>query len=274
MQSEKLDANVVLVKLNGKDLYFDPGAAFTPFGLLTWSETGTLGLRLDKDGGTWITTTLPLCSESRIERNAKLVLSGAGELGGGLTVTYTGLEAMHRRLEFRHADEVARRKFLEDEIKGQVPAAVEVELTNKPDWTGSETPMVAEFQVKIPGWAAGAGKRAVMLAGVFTAAEKSMFEHANRVHPVYFEYPFEKMDDVTIDLPLGWQASSLPPPLSDDGHVVTYSLKIDGAKSTLRIQRKLSVDFLLLEPKYYPALRKFFQTVRTGDEQQIVLQPL
>ena len=25
MQSEKLDANVVLVKLNGKDLYFDPG---------------------------------------------------------------------------------------------------------------------------------------------------------------------------------------------------------------------------------------------------------
>jgi hypothetical protein len=56
MQSEKLNANVVLVKLNGKDLYFDPGAAFTPFGLLTWSETGTPGLRLDKDGGSWIMT--------------------------------------------------------------------------------------------------------------------------------------------------------------------------------------------------------------------------
>src|SRR5205807_5743185 len=40
MQSSKLNANVVLVKLDGKDLYFDPGAAFTPFGLLTWSETG------------------------------------------------------------------------------------------------------------------------------------------------------------------------------------------------------------------------------------------
>jgi hypothetical protein len=26
MDSNKLDANVVLVKLNGKDLYFDPGA--------------------------------------------------------------------------------------------------------------------------------------------------------------------------------------------------------------------------------------------------------
>ena len=34
MDRAKLDANVVLVKLNGKDIYCDPGAAFTPFGFL------------------------------------------------------------------------------------------------------------------------------------------------------------------------------------------------------------------------------------------------
>ncbi len=274
MQNNKLDANVVLVKLNGKDLYFDPGAPFTPYGLLTWYETGTLGLRLDKDGGSWITTTLPLSSESQIDRHANLKLSDGGDLEGTLTVTFTGLEGMYRRLEFRNSDDVSRKKFLEDEVKGQIPAAVEVDLTNKPDWTGSETPMVADFQIKVPGWAAGAGKRAVMLAGVFTAGEKSMFEHTNRVHPVYFKYPFEKVDDVTIDLPLGWQASTVPKPLSDDGHVVAYSLKVDSAKNTLHLQRNLSVDFLLLDVKYYPALRNFFQTVRTTDEQQIVLQPM
>jgi len=32
-------------------------------------------------------------------------------------------------------------------------------------------------------------------------------------------------------------------------------------------------DLISLEPKYYPALRNFYQTVRTTDEQQIVLQP-
>jgi hypothetical protein len=42
-----LSANVVLVKLNGKDLYFDPGGAFTPYGLLEWPETGVPGLHLD-----------------------------------------------------------------------------------------------------------------------------------------------------------------------------------------------------------------------------------
>jgi hypothetical protein len=273
MQSGKLNANVVLVKLNGKDLYFDPGAAFTPFGLLTWSETGTPGLRLDRDGGSWITTTLPLSSESRIERNAKMSLSDTGDLDGVLRVTYLGLEAMYRRLELRNADEVARKNFLEEHLKEQIPAASEVELTNKPDWNGSETPLVAEYNLKIPGWVSGAGKRAVMSVGLFTAAEKRIFEHENRIYPIYFEYPFEKLDDVTIEIPPGWQVASLPPTQNQDSHIVSYALKTENNNGTLHVSRKLNVDFLLLEAKYYAALRKFFQIVRTGDDEQIVLQP-
>ena len=274
MQSEKLNANVVLVKLNGKDLFFDPGAAFTPFGLLTWYEAGTPGLRLDKDGGSWIMTTLPPSSGSRIERNAKLKLSSdTGGLEGAVTITYTGLEAMYRRLHQRDSDDVARKTFLEDELKEQVPAAIEVDLTNKPDWSNSETPLVAEFQLKVPGWVAGAGKRAVMPVGLFTAAEKLMFEHADRIQPIYFEYPFEKLDDVSIELPAGWQVASLPPAKSQDGHIVSYALNVENNHETLHLTRKLNVDFLFLETKYYGALRTFFQVVRTGDEEQIVLQP-
>jgi Domain of Unknown Function with PDB structure (DUF3857) len=273
MQTGKLDANVVLVKLNGKDLYFDPGAEFTPFGLLTWSETGVTGLKLDKDGGSWIQTTLPTSSESRMERKANLKLSDNGDLEGKLTVTYTGLEAMYQRLDVRHEDEVARKKFLEDRLKRQVPAAVELELVNQPDWSGSETPLVAEFDVKIPGWASNAGKRVVLAAGVFTGVEKHVFEHTNRVHPIYFEYPFEKEDDVTIELPPGWQVSSVPPAQAKDAHVVGYNIKVENGKDALHLTRKLTVDFLMLDAKYYGALRSFFEVVRTGDEEQIVLQP-
>ncbi|MGB8012014.1 MAG: DUF3857 domain-containing protein, partial [Terriglobales bacterium] len=226
-QSSKLDSNVVLVKLNGKDLYFDPGGAFTPFGLLEWVETGVPGLRLDKDGGTWIQTTLPQASESRIERVGKFRLSDTGDLEGKLTLTYTGLEAMYHRLEERHADEVARKKYLEEQLKSQIEAGSEAELTSQPDWGSSEAPLVAEFNLKIPGWAASAGRRVVVPAAVFTAAEKGTFEHANRVHPIYFDYPKEKLDDVTIELPLGWQVSSVPPVRQEDGHIIVYTLKVE-----------------------------------------------
>jgi hypothetical protein len=180
---------------------------------------------------------------------------------------------MHPRLENRNSDEVERKKFLEEEAKYQIPATVELELTNKPDWTGSSTPLVAEFDLKIPGWVSSAGKRAVLPVGLFSATEKRIFEHANRVHPIYFEYPFEKWDDITIELPAGWQVSSIPKEQNQDGHVILYSLKVEDNKGTVHLNRKLNVDVLLLEAKYYPALRNFFQVVRTGDEEQIVLQP-
>jgi len=272
MQSGKLDANVVLVKLNGKDLYFDPGGAFTPYGLLTWSETGVQGLRLDKDGGTWIVTTLPYSSESQMDRRARLTLSESGDLEGKLTVTYTGLEAMYRRLEMRHSDDVERKKFLEEDVKDQIPSAADVELTNHPDWTNAETPLVAEFDLKVAGWASGAGKRALLPAGLFSSGEKRLFDHANRVYPIYFQYPYEKVDDIAIELPAGWQASSLPQPQTRDGHIVTYNLSVATDKNVLHISRKMTFDFLLLEVKYYASLRNFFQVVRTGDEAQIVLQ--
>ncbi|MGB6386498.1 MAG: DUF3857 domain-containing protein [Terriglobales bacterium] len=273
LQSSKLNANVVLVKLNGKDLYFDPGGAFTPFGLLEWSETGVQGLRLDKDGGSWIQTTLPQASESRIEHVGKLKLSDTGDLEGKLTLTYTGLEAMYHRLGERHADEVARKKFLEERVTSQIGGAAEAELTNKPDWTSSETPLVAEFNLKIPGWASNAGKRVLIPAVIFSAGEKGLFEHANRVHPVYFEYPYEKADDITIELPQGWQVSGMPMAQDKDGHVVRYILKAETIPGTIRLTRKLTINLMLLDQKYYGPLRNFFEVVRTGDGEQIVLQP-
>jgi Domain of Unknown Function with PDB structure (DUF3857)/Transglutaminase-like superfamily len=174
MEQRKLNANAVLVKLNGKDLYFDPGAAFTPFGMLTWYETGTPALSLDKNGGTWVTTTIPNSSESRMERVAKFELTDAGSLEGTVTVTYTGLEAMYHRLGVRNADEVTRKKSLESRLTNQIPVASEVELTNQPDWANSETPLVAVFKVKIPDWASAAGKRKMVPAAVFNATEKKL----------------------------------------------------------------------------------------------------
>jgi hypothetical protein len=273
MQSGHLNETAVSVKLDGQDLYFNPGAEFAPFGLLNWSETGTPGMRLDKDGGTWIKTALPRSAESTIQHTGKLKLSENGDLEGTLTVTYTGLEAMYHRIAGMHADEVARKKILEDAVTGQIPVPAEANLTSHPDWNNSETPLAAEFDLRIPNWASSAGKRTALPAGIFVAHEKHIFEHSERVHPIYFDYPYEKIDEVTIELPSGWQVSSMPPGEAQDGHIVTYSLKVDNTQETLHLTRKLNINFLLLEQKYYTALRNFFQTVRTGDEEQILLQP-
>ncbi len=109
-------------------------------------------------------------------------------------------------------------------------------------------------------------------AGLFVAGEKHVFEHADRVFPIYFEYPLQKVDDITIGLSAGWQAAGLPPPQTRDARIATYELKAEG-KESLHLTRKLTLDALLLDRSYYPTVQSFYQTVRTGDEQQIVLEP-
>ena len=273
MKAGELDANVVLVKLNGKDLYFDPGAQFTPFGMLPWSETAVTGLCLDKDGGTWLVTTLPESSESQIRRKADLKLTDTGDLEGKLTVTFTGLEASRRRVEERNVDEAGRKKYLEDEVREYVPAAIETELLNQPDWSSTGSPLSAEYSLKVPGWAAGAGRRVLVSLGLFSAPEKRLFDHASRVHPIYIEFPFQKVDDVSIELPESWKVANLPPPQSQPGRVVNYATKVESDKGKLHVTRLLDINFLMVASNQYGALRNFFQVVRTGDEEQIVLQP-
>jgi hypothetical protein len=274
MEGQKLYENIVLVKLNGKDLYFDPGTAFAPYGLLPWIETGVKGLKLDKDGGSWVTTTMPDSSASHIERTANLkLIPETDSLEGKLTVTYTGLEAQRRRVEERNDDEADRKKFLEDDVKDYIPTSSEITLTNKPDWASSSNTLVAEFDVKIPGWVTDAGRRALLPIGVFSGTEKHLFDHAERRYAIYFQYPSQKIDDVTIELPERWTVSTAPQEQTADGHVITYTAKATFDKNKLHLTRKLDVNVVLLDQRAYPALRTLFMAVRTGDEEQVVLQP-
>jgi len=273
MDPHRLDDNVVLVKLNGKDTFYDPGTAYTPFGILPWPETAVQGLRLDKDGGAWVTTSVPDSTVSNITRKADLKMTDQGGLEGKVTVTFSGLEALSMRLELRNEDETTRTKYIEDVVREFIPVGIDVDLKNKLDWSSSSPTLVGEFEIKVQGWASAAGHRALIPVGLFGAPEKHVFEHFARVHPIYFDFPTARIDDVTIELPLDWKVNSVPPGHKDEGRVCSYNTTAENNKGTLHLTRNLNINALVLEAKYYGALRKFFQTVKTGDEQQIVVQP-
>jgi len=275
MNPRSLNDNVVLVKLGGKDLYFDPGTPFTPYGLLPWPESMVRGRQLGKDGGAWVQTPVVESGISRVERKADLKLDAdTGTLEGKLTVSYAGLEGLRRRWEEHGEDDAHKKEFLEEEVREHIPATIEVELSNKPDWSSSEAPLAAEFHLKIPGWVAGAGRRALLAEGLFGRAEKNVFEHASRKHAVYFDFPFETSDDVTVELPLGWKVGSVPPAQAQANEAVGYWMKAEESQGNLRVQRKIRINLVLVEQKQYGALQNFFRIVRSGDDQQIVLQPL
>lgn len=273
MNRHQLDTNVVVVNLDGKDVYLDPGAALTPFGILPWYETAVQGLRLSKDGGTWISTPLPTAADSRTVSTGKLQLSSRGTLEGKLTVTYSGLEALALRLDERNEDAADRKHYLEQQVEWMVPVGIEVHLTNSPDWNSSAPTLVGEFDFKVEGWTQGAGRRLLAPASLLGGSDTHLFEHPDRQYPIYFHYPHEQDDDVTVSLPPGLAVGSLPKPEKADQAVLIYERNVTAEGTELHLQRQLTVGSVIIQAKFYDLVRKFYQLVRTSDEQQIVLTP-
>jgi transglutaminase-like putative cysteine protease len=273
MNASHLNTNVVRVRLDGEDLYLDPGTAFMPFGFLPWNETAVTGLSLDANGGSWITTPAPAASESRIAHHATFKLGADGALEGRVTVTYTGLEAAGLRIDERLEDETARKRFLEKQLAASIPAGSEVTLVGSPDWSSSSALLVAEFEVRVPGWGVEAGSRLLLPAAVFGSAETHAFRHAARLYPLYFAFPHQQDDDVTVALPPEFEVTSMPLARDDDGKVVNYRLGAENASGALRLRRQLAVHPIILPVQYYASWREFFQKVRAGDEQQVILSP-
>jgi hypothetical protein len=228
-------------------------------------------LRLDKDGGTWINTPRTEPGDSRTERKAHLKLTSSGTLEGKVTVTYSGQEALWRRLEEHNEDDADRKQFLENQIKADIPTGSEVELSNRPDWDSASRTLIAEYDLKIPGWAASAGQRLLLPVGLFGAQDKRAFQHTTRIHPLYFNFARQSADEVSIELPANWQVSSVPKPRDLNRTSLLYSVSTDGKNGSLLLNRELTLNMTLVNTKYYASVQDFFQTVRAGDEEQVIL---
>ena len=272
LETRQLNDVVISVKLGEKDVYLDPGNPHAPFGLLPWSETGVAGLKLDKQGGQFVSTTAGGANDAVTRRVAKLAMGDDGLTEGKLTVTYVGQEALYRRFDANENDDAERKKSLIDEVKGWVPAGATVELTNSPDWSGPDSPLVAEFNVKTRAWGTQTGRRLLLSQSFFANPIARQFDHPSRSYPVYFDYPYTFSDDVTLQLPLALRVTNVPAPQDRTNGLGFYQISSENQGASLHLARKMGVTGLLYPVESYGAIRNFFNQVKAGDEQQVVLE--
>jgi hypothetical protein len=92
-----------------------------------------------------------------------------------------------------------------------------------------------------------------------------------RIHPLYFSFPHQSADSVSIELPANWQVSSVPKPRNVDRASLIYSVSTEGGNGSLLLHRELTVNAMLVNIKFYGSVQDFFQSVRAGDEEQVIL---
>jgi hypothetical protein len=271
MNDRQLSAEVAVVNLVGKQFYLSPGVPYCPFGLLPWQTTAASGFAIGKELKI-VQTPPPLSQDTTISRMAKVTLDRDGNLSGTLQVSFTGQAGLELRLRAHDEDNTARKKDIEDLVRGWLITGASIELNGVNDWESSSLPLVGEFKVSIPGFATRTGKRMLMPRTLFTGSNRNPFTKTGRLYPVHLKYAYRESDEIEVTMPEGLEADTLPAPRQNSDVHGSYSVRLESDGSTLKSTRLFEVNSLFVPLEQYNGLRTFYENMRVGDDDQAVFK--
>ena len=102
--------------------------------------------------------------------------------------------------------------------------------------------------------------------------KRQVLMHSERKQPIYFNYPYRELDKAVIQLPSGMQVDTLPEAKDVNNGFSIYRVKRAVSGSQVILDRDFALLGLGLPVGYYPQLKSFFETVKSADDEQVVLK--
>jgi Domain of Unknown Function with PDB structure (DUF3857) len=254
----------IAVKVGNQWRFFDPGSRYVPFGMLSWSEEGVTALIPDSKEPMWVTTPPSRPEKSQQKRTAKLRLLEDGTLEGDVQIEYTGHFGVEEK-EYHDALAAAEQEEeITENIKERLSTAQVsgITLENVKD---PVKPLVVRYHIKVPQYAQRTGRRLFFQPGFFEQGVPQTFSSASRKYPIYFHYPWSEVDDITIDLPQGFELENPEAPGNAKvGEVANLEIRIATTTDSrsLHYERKFSFggQSILFPQTAYNSLKQVFDT--------------
>jgi transglutaminase-like putative cysteine protease len=269
----QLHGQIVAVDVDGKPVYLDPASSYSPFGMISWAETSVTALRLHKGAAApqWVTTPNFAPEESKSLRKADLKLEGE-VIKGTVRYTYSGQEALNRRVAHREDDEAAVKKELEEAAKKRFPDGAVVKLTKVTGIKNADETLVEEYEVELPNLSSTVGSRQLVPLAVFQSRATNPFSAASRHYPIFYDYLYATADEVNLTLPEGMSVESLPKPVALDLKSMNYLSQYFSKGNVVTFQRSYQVNAPYFDPNDYPVIRNFHNKIASADQETAVLR--
>jgi hypothetical protein len=269
---DQFDEVIAIVNVGGKEVFFDPGWRYTPYGHLAWEHTFVRGLRQTDSGTDFGGTDGDDYKYNRTDRVANLDMNDKGEVTGTIKLTFTGSPAVSWRHSALSGDVESLNHELVKWLGERVPKSLEVKVSEMVDVDDYEKPLVVMFDVKGT-MGTVTGKRLLMPADFFEAGATATFPHEKREQAVYFHYPQSTLDALRVNFPKEFELEATPDSakFSYPG-AEQYTLAITSAPTSFTTRRGHLRGEVLVMQKDYDALRKFYAQFESKDQESVVLK--
>jgi hypothetical protein len=269
---EQFDATIAIVNVDGKEVFFDPGSRYCPYGQLAWEHTMTRGLR-QTDGGTDFADTVgESYTANRTTRVANLEMNEQGEIAGKIDLTFSGAPALAWRHRALRGDTESLRNALRTHLEDMLPKSLEVKVLSIQDLDAYEKPLAVSYEVN-GSLGTATGKRLVLPVDLFEAASTPAFPHEKRELAVYFRYPEVRQDALRIKFTKGFAVEAVPEPAKFAiPSRETYSLTVESTPTSFTTRRTFADGDVLVKPEEYAELRKFHSQFEGKDQESVVLK--
>ena len=273
LSARQFEDYIAVGKLDGKDMYADPGEKFCPFGMLQWRHTLTSGFRPAANKSSAIVRTPGTSDESNtVERVADLTVDEAGNVKGQVRIILSGQDALRWRQTAILNDESEVKKRFNEWIAGHLPEGVQGDFDH---FLGLE-----DYNVNLLGFVRVTGSlgtttgKRMFLPGLFfeSKGKHPFVAQDKRTISVDVQYARSENDDVTYRLPASYKVESSP----EASHVewadqakLAITTTIDGDE--VHVTRSLANNYTIVDPKDYEKLHEFYQKLAVADQQQVVL---
>ena len=271
-----LDNIDMAVKTGAGWKVYDVSRKLLPAGMLSWREEGQQALVTDPKNPVFVETPLSAPEDSVERRTAKLELSADGEMEGDVVQTLSGHKAEEYRGAAHDKPAAEREDDLKEELNRFFPRAsvTAIKILNVDDFS---KPIEIRYHLQTA-FAQVTGRRILFEPNVFRRAIASPFSASVRRRSIDFRYAWSEVDDITMQLPHGYELENAENPGSINfGKTGSYEMKMTVNKSTNEMHTVRQLRFgaggvSSFFAKDYAPVKKVFDDVHARDRQTMVLR--
>ncbi|MBW3600775.1 MAG: transglutaminase domain-containing protein [Planctomycetes bacterium] len=281
LPSRRFDHAIVIAKVDGQDLWFDPAAGPYTFGELPLNDQGVQALLLgdNQQGDAFagngqarmIDIPQDLPERQLVERRCQGALTAEGDYTYQVHATITGERAAMYRMMLLDRHEDHRRRVIAQSVAEERPGA-EVDEIEIDDLADLSRHVGYHYQVKLRRWG-----RPVKDLLLFRVPWAEAFEFtgpisaAQRQHPLQAPPVMRLVEEHEIQLPPGFTGYALPYEATHRCQWLEYGLSITSEEHRLICRRRMESRGGVAPTERFAEFRAFWEECTRADHADVVL---